>query len=142
MWIGATTQSRHLKYYSALKYSILGKSYSCESRQITTVYGFYDEISRKYGNTNVWKYCVDVFDCLSIACVLENKVFCVHAGLSPAIPAIDLIHEIDRRQEIPHEGPFSDLMWSDPEESVDAWSINQRGAGWLFGSKVVEKVRV
>jgi diadenosine tetraphosphatase ApaH/serine/threonine PP2A family protein phosphatase len=82
------------------------------------------------------------FDCLSIACVLENKVFCVHAGLSPAIPAIDLIHEIDRRQEIPHEGPFSDLMWSDPEESVDAWSINQRGAGWLFGSKVVEKVRV
>ena len=110
-----------------------------ESRQITMAYGFYDEINKKYGNFNVWKYCVEVFDCLSISCLLENKLFCVHAGLSPEIPAIDLIQEIDRRMEIPHEGPFSDLMWSDPED-IEKWSVNQRGAGWLFGSKVVDKV--
>ena len=110
-----------------------------ESRQITSVYGFYDEINKKYGNGNVWKYCVEVFDCFGIAAMVENKIFCVHAGLSPEIPAIDLIQEIDRRQEIPHEGPFSDLMWSDPED-IEKWSVNQRGAGWLFGSKVVEKV--
>lgn len=42
---------------------------------------------------------------------------------------------IERVQEIPHDGPFCDLMWSDPED-IDAWAVSPRGAGWLFGGKV------
>ena len=50
---------------------------------------------------------------------------------------VDLqIRTIDRVCEIPHEGPFCDLMWSDPED-LETWAISPRGAGWLFGSKVV-----
>ena len=26
-------------------------------------------------------------------------------------------------------------MWSDPED-IEDWAVSQRGAGWLFGSKV------
>lgn len=109
-----------------------------ESRQITSVYGFYDEIVRKYGNPNPWKYCIEVFDCLCISAVVDGKIFCIHAGLSPEIRTLDQINTIERRVEIPHEGPFCDLMWSDPEE-IEAWGMNARGAGWLFGSKVTHE---
>ena len=86
-----------------------------ESRQITQVYGFYDECMRKYGSVNVWRYCTEVFDYLSLAALIEEKVFCVHGGLSPVINKIDEISNIDRKQEVPHEGAMSDLLWSDPE---------------------------
>jgi len=106
-----------------------------ESRQITQVYGFYDECQQKYGNANVWKYCTQVFDLLTLAALIDGSVLCVHAGLSPDIRTLDQIRVIPRQQEIPHEGAFCDLMWSDPEE-IETWQISPRGAGWLFGSKV------
>ena len=109
-----------------------------ETRQITTVYGFYDETIRKYGNANPWKYCTEVFDYLGIGAVVEGKVFCIHGGLSPEIKTIDQVRLIDRRMEIPHEGPFCDLMWSDPED-IETWAMSPRGAGWLFGSKVTSE---
>merc|ERR1711957_705483 len=70
-----------------------------ESRQITQVYGFYDECLKKYGNTNVWRYCADVFDCLCLSAVVDNSVLCVHGGLSPSLDTLDQIQDLQRVQE-------------------------------------------
>jgi len=64
------------------------------------VYGFYDECLRKYGNANVWRYCTDIFDYLSLSALIDNRVFCVHGGLSPSISTLDQIRAIDRKQEV------------------------------------------
>ena len=45
-----------------------------ESREITQVYGFYDECVRKYGNQNVWVYFTDLFDYIPITALIEGKV--------------------------------------------------------------------
>jgi serine/threonine-protein phosphatase 4 catalytic subunit len=62
-----------------------------ESRQITQVYGFYDECQRKYGSSNVWRWCCEVFDYLALGAIVDGRVFCVHGGLSPVLQAIDQV---------------------------------------------------
>ena len=109
-----------------------------ESRQITQVYGFYDECQRKYGNANAWRYCAEVFDYLTVSVLIDGRVFCVHGGLSPDVRTLDQVRTIERIAEVPHEGPFCDMVWSDPEE-IETWAVSPRGAGWLFGQQVVEE---
>lgn len=133
-----------------------------ESRQITQVYGFYDECLRKYGNANVWKYFTDLFDYLPLTALIDDQVsttqdsysassllttpfssgalpqiFCLHGGLSPSIDTLDHIRSIDRIQEVPHEGPMCDLLWSDPDDRC-GWGISPRGAGYTFGQDISE----
>lgn len=109
-----------------------------ETRQITQVYGFYDECLRKYGSVNVWRYCTEIFDYLCLAAVVDDRIFCVHGGLSPQINTLDQIRAIGRKQEVPHDGAMADLMWSDPED-IEGWGMSPRGAGHLFGGDVVAK---
>jgi serine/threonine-protein phosphatase 4 catalytic subunit len=107
-----------------------------ESRQITQVYGFYDECVRKYGGANVWRYCTEVFDYLSLAALVDGRVLGVHGGLSPTISTLDQIRVLDRKQEVPHDGAMCDLLWSDPEDGLEGWGLSPRGAGYLFGADV------
>lgn len=110
-----------------------------ESRGVTQSYGFYTECSRKYGNAAVWHHFTDMFDYLSLSCVIDDRIFCVHGGLSPSIHSLDQIRIIDRFREIPHEGPMADLVWSDPDAEHDEFSLSPRGAGYTFGARVVRK---
>ena len=111
-----------------------------ETRQITQVYGFYDEIIRKYGNPEVWVRCTNLFDCLPLAAVVsDSKCFAVHAGLSPSLSNIDELLRLDRFREIPNEGVLCDLLWSDPADDTRGWGVSPRGAGYVFGDDVAKE---
>ncbi|OHT15190.1 hypothetical protein TRFO_14378 [Tritrichomonas foetus] len=104
-----------------------------ESRQISHSYGFYNEIMANYGHSGLWTMCNDAFDLLPLAALVDADIFCVHGGISPSLPLIERISLIDRQNEIPNDGPFADLCWSDPDERVKTYIHNSRGAGFLFG---------
>ncbi|KAJ3557518.1 hypothetical protein NM688_g1432 [Phlebia brevispora] len=96
------------------------------------------ECQQKYGSAQVWKACCSVFDYLNLAAIIDGETLCVHGGLSPDIRTLDQIRILSRAQEIPHEGAFCDLMWSDPDD-VENWAVSPRGAGWLFGGRVTSE---
>ncbi|EAR82035.1 serine/threonine protein phosphatase 2A (macronuclear) [Tetrahymena thermophila SB210] len=110
-----------------------------ENREINKIYGFYDECYKKYGNENVWKYFTDVFLYLPLTALIESQLFCLHGGLSPAIENLDQIRSLNRFQELPHEGPMCDLLWSDPDDQRTGWGLSPRGAGWTWGHDITEK---
>ncbi|CAD7947132.1 unnamed protein product, partial [Amoebophrya sp. A25] len=116
-----------------------------ETRQITqlhSVHGFYAECQKKYGQATgreVWASFTDLFDFLPISCNVENVFFATHGGLSPSIQHLDQIRVLDRFSEIPHEGPLSDLMWSDPDQEKTGFVVSPRGAGYIFGQDVAER---
>lgn len=66
---------------------------------------------------------------------VESEIFCLHGGLSPSIETLDNIRNFDRVQEVPHEGPMCDLLWSDPDDRC-GWGISPRGAGYTFGQVI------
>jgi len=57
------------------------------------------------------------------------------------LPYPSLLHPsplLLRFQEVPHEGPMCDLVWSDPDDRC-GWGISPRGAGYTFGQDISEQ---
>lgn len=115
-----------------------------ESRAVTQTYGFYAECIKRYDSPNVWNYFTDLFDYMVLGVNIEDSILGIHGGLSPSLLTLDQIRAIDRFQEIPHEGPMADLVWSDPVSSTISddkgdFAISPRGAGYIFGREVTKK---
>jgi diadenosine tetraphosphatase ApaH/serine/threonine PP2A family protein phosphatase len=79
---------------------------------------------------------LDYTDTMFMFCLkVESEIFCLHGGLSPSIENLDSVRSLDRAQEVPHEGPMCDLLWSDPDDRC-GWGISPRGAGYTFGQVI------
>lgn len=107
-----------------------------ESSIINRIYGFYDECKKRY-NIKLWKVFGDCFNCLPVAALIDDKIFCMHGGLSPELSNFDQIRKINRPTEIPEMGLLCDLLWSDPDKQASGWEENERGVSYIFGEEVV-----
>nr|GEZ38547.1 serine/threonine-protein phosphatase PP1 isoform X1 [Tanacetum cinerariifolium] len=93
-----------------------------EDAKINRMYGFYDECKRRY-NIRLWRIFTDCFNCLPVAALVDDKIFCVHGGLSPELENLRQIEIIERPIDIPGDGILRDLLWSDPDPTIEGWSI-------------------
>jgi len=116
---------------------LLRGNHECAS--INRIYGFYDECKRRF-NIKMWKKFQDVFNVLPFAALIDEKIFCVHAGLSPDLNSPQQqLRAITRPTDVPDNGLLCDLLWSDPEADMSGWAENDRGVSYTFGADVVSK---
>ncbi|KAG6508673.1 hypothetical protein ZIOFF_034053 [Zingiber officinale] len=109
-----------------------------EDAKINRVYGFYDECKRRF-NVRLWKTFCDCFNCLPFSALIDEKILCMHGGLSPELQNMYDIRNIPRPTEIPDYGLLCDLLWSDPDPVAKGWGESDRGISVTFGAdKLVE----
>jgi serine/threonine-protein phosphatase PP1 catalytic subunit len=115
---------------------LLRGNHECAS--ITRIYGFYDECKRRY-NIKLWKGFCDVFNCMPVCGLIDEKIICMHGGLSPDIKNMDNVRNLSRPTDVPDQGVICDLLWADPDKDVKGWEESDRGVSYIFGPDIVTK---
>lgn len=116
-----------------------------EDQNITRIYGFLDECKRRY-NLKLWKEFINLFNHFPVAAIVEDRILCMHGGLSPDLRNLTQIEKLTRPTGIPEQGVLCDLLWSDPASSNSPfvlnlvpkkWGDNERGVSYVFSENVV-----
>ncbi|XP_062213103.1 serine/threonine-protein phosphatase PP1 isozyme 3-like [Phragmites australis] len=114
---------------------LLRGNHECAS--INRIYGFYDECKRRY-SVRLWRLFTDCFNCLPVAALVDDRILCVHGGISPHLRSLDQIRDLPRPTDVPEAGLLCDLLWSDPSAAVRGWAPNDdRGVSCTFGPDVL-----
>ena len=109
-----------------------------EAELVNRLYGFYDECHRRY-SIKLWKDFTVMFNWLPVSALIDDKIFCVHGGLSPDLKSIEQLYEIQRPTDVPNSGLLCDILWSDPSPEVDTWGENERGVSYIFSPSIIKK---
>jgi len=112
-----------------------------ECPDVNRLYGLYSECESRFGADKdiVFDKINQVLCALPLCAVINNKIFCVHGGISPHLNKLSDIDKIQRFCKIPDSGLLCDLMWSDPTLALSDWGINSRGVSCTYNANSVEK---
>jgi hypothetical protein len=103
-----------------------------EERRINGQYGLHFDCERVYGNDALWNDMNDIFDCLPVASVIDNRIFAVPCGLSPSIRSVWQINTLNRFEEADSDAPISHLRRAAPIDQ-SGFGRGRHGAGVVFG---------
>lgn len=127
-----------------------------ETREISSIYGFKDEITEKYGNKpdNIYeKFVKEIFAYLPLAAEVSERIFCVHGGLSQYLQVknengvsndLDVIFNSIKFPitDANDNELIQDLLWADPSPDTKGFTPSERGTSFTFGKDTVAEFLV
>ncbi|KAH0792176.1 Ser/Thr protein phosphatase [Histomonas meleagridis] len=108
-----------------------------EFEAINDFYGFHSECINNYKSQVLYDSFNTAFDNLPIAAIIDQKIFCVHGGLSPLLTSFTQISTMPKPLKSYDSDLVSDLVWSDPSTENPRYVQSQRGTGVMFGTEAV-----
>ena len=106
-----------------------------ETKEISQLYGFHDEVMERYDSEKLWADFNEVFRYLPLCAVIGERIFCVHGGLSQELKNLKQLEEFKRPLDIPEAGILVDLLWADPSDAASGYEPSDRGASYTFGKE-------
>lgn len=114
-----------------------------EFKDMTDIYGFKFECMKRIKRTNddypssdiFYQKITDTFASLPICAILNNKIFCVHGGITALIDSRNKLLSIKKvGHQISKNDPVQvELLWNDPCNDIDYYQASPRGIGCIFG---------
>ncbi|PAV66499.1 hypothetical protein WR25_22524 [Diploscapter pachys] len=108
-----------------------------ESRPVNKQYGFYWEVTQRFCAI-VYEVFQLPFYTMPLAALVNKRILCMHGGISESLVNFEQFNRLERPFDVPDVGIIADLVWADPEPSIDLYADSPRGAGKSFGAKTVE----
>jgi serine/threonine-protein phosphatase 5 len=108
-----------------------------ETDDMNRMYGFEGEMKHKYSEM-FFRAFSELFCCMPLCNVIENRVFVVHGGLFTRDDVtLEEIGRIDRFKQPSSEGLMCEMLWADPMPRPGR-AFSKRGVGLQFGPDVTE----
>ncbi|TKR95414.1 hypothetical protein L596_009588 [Steinernema carpocapsae] len=115
-----------------------------ETQLVNRIYGFYEELNRRYKSPRLYNIFQDVFNSMPLTALVGERILCMHGGLSPELlngKSLDLLREIIRPlPDPPNPSLPLDLLWADPDAYTQKFKFSIRGVSCTFGTDVVNSV--
>ena len=111
-----------------------------ECPEVNKLYGFYSECEDRFGSDAklVFNKINQVLISLPLCAIINEKIFCVHGGISPRINKLSDITSVNRFCNIPDSGILCDMMWSDPSvNNTNKWGVSSRGVSCTYNSEAI-----
>ena len=116
-----------------------------EFRDMNDNYGLKNECFKRINNTDkinartFYNKITGSFQYLPICAILNDKIFCVHGGISALIENREELLNIKKVgiQYTRNDSIQAEFLWNDPDHFVDTYERSSRGIGCIFGSEAL-----